>query len=76
MATEANLEALNDAYTVVLFLPDFMVSPDPRGHIRAHNILLDAAIDCGMPHDHNDYVGWAGERITQWLLSGPLDLAA
>lgn len=72
MATEAALEILNSAYDAFLRCGDFMTCADPRGHIRASNILFDACLDAGMPYDEADHTAWAGERVTAWLFSGPV----
>lgn len=37
--------------------------------IRTTNVLLDACIDCGMPHDFADHTAWAAARVTRWLLA-------
>lgn len=73
MASEAALENLNDSLSAFLRCGEFMTTADPRGYIRASNILFDHAIDAGMDRDTTDHVGWAAERVTQWLMSGPSD---
>ena len=69
-ATEAQLERLNDAHQHYLRMGDFMECADPRAFIRVSNIILDRAIECGMPFDHDDVDGWVAECIADWLCSG------
>ena len=68
MATEAALEKLNDAHQALLRLGAFETA-EPRAYIRATNVLVDACIGAGMPHDEPDHEAWAAERVTRWLAS-------
>lgn len=74
--TEASLEALNDAHQALVRFGDFMTCADPVGYVRATNRLFDACLDAGMSFDEPSHEDWAAERVTAWLLSGPLAEAA
>lgn len=39
-----------------------------RAVIRAHNVLLDACVDCGMPIDGDEFT-FAAETVTAWLVA-------
>ena len=76
MATEAQLEVLNDAHQALLRAGDFMTCADPVLWIRKTNILFDACLDAGMSFDEPNHEEWAAIRVAQWLCSGPLEMAA
>jgi len=40
-------------------------SAGARAIIRTTNVLVDACVACGMPHDLPDHVGWAAERAAK-----------
>lgn len=76
MATEHQLEVLSDAYQALLRSGDFMTCADPRSHIRISNILLDACLDAGMPHDEPIAREWAAVRLFDWLAQAVCDCGA
>lgn len=76
MATEAQLEVLNDAHDALLRCGDFTTCADPRDWVRKSNRLYDACVDAGMDRDEAVHEAWAAARIAEWLLSGPLAEAA
>lgn len=69
MATEHQLEVLNDAHQALLRAGPFDTCADVRGYVRATNVLVDACIKAGMAHDFPDHEAWAAERITRWLVA-------
>jgi len=69
MATEAQLEVLNDAFDAAVRDGDFMATDDPRGWIYRSSVLYDTCIDAGMSLDEPDHRAWAARRVTQWLVA-------
>lgn len=73
MNTPAQLETLSTALDAFLRAEAADSCGDSLNHVRAvirtTNVLLDACIDCGMPHDFADHTAWAAERVTRWLLA-------
>lgn len=65
MATEHQLEVLNDAHQALLRVGPF--ESQPRAYIRASNVLLDACYDADMPQAEADHEAWATLRVTRWL---------
>ena len=68
MATEHQLEVLNDAHQALLRVGPFETCADPRAYVRATNVLVDACIQAGMAHDYPDHEAWASQRVTRWLV--------
>ena len=66
MANEATLEKLNDALLKLLRLGEFSEA-NAVAYVRATNVLADACIAAGMPHDEPDHEAWAAERVARWL---------
>jgi hypothetical protein len=73
MATEHQLELLNDAHQAALHAGrELVLNPSfdtARDGIRTTNVLLDRCIDCGMDPHEPDHEAWAAERIASWLVS-------
>lgn len=65
-ASEAALEALSDAHDTYLRAGDFLTCKDPRAHIRASNIMFDAAIACGFDRTAANCGCWVAGRMTAW----------
>lgn len=65
-------EQVQGAYDALACAGDFLTCADPRGYIRKSNILLDACIDAGMPHDAPDHEMWAAEFIVACLRSATM----
>jgi len=68
MAQEHTLEKLNDAHQALLRLGE-CTAANATAYVRATNVLVDACIAAGMPHDEPDHEAWAAERVTRWLAS-------
>jgi|LakMenEpi03Aug12_release.lakeMendotaPanAssembly.Ray.scaffolds.fasta_scaffold3629168_1 hypothetical protein len=72
MATEHQLELLNDAHQTALRSAAAAVegaSLDTfRAMVRTTNVLLDRCIDCGMDPHEPDHEAWAAQRIARWLV--------
>lgn len=73
-ANQAAFERLSDAWTNYLLLdgqseahPDDVATAEAA--IRAQNRLIDACIDCGMPHDGDEFE-FAAAMVAAWLVSG------
>lgn len=71
MTNDHNMEILSGALNAVLLAGDFETCADPRGFIRNENLLIDAAVDCGMKHDHAYPREWASAMVAYWL-AGPI----
>lgn len=71
MRNDHNLEILSDALNAVLLAGDFETCADPREFIRKENRLVDAAVECGMKHDHTHPREWASVNVAYWL-AGPI----
>lgn len=65
----AAFEAVDGALDALLRAGDFMTCADPRAWIRKSNILFDACVDAGMPHDEADHSAWAAEFVANALVS-------
>jgi hypothetical protein len=69
-------ETIDGAYSALTSIGDFMTCADPRGYIRQSNILLDACLDAGMPHDEPDHEVWASGLICRALSSSSIVMEA
>ena len=72
MQTEANMETLSTALTACLRAETLANScdvSDVKAMIRADNVLLDAAISCGMPQETGDFKSWSARKVAAWLAS-------
>lgn len=74
MATaDHNLEILSTALTAHARAEAAAIANPSTKTFRAENraisILEDAAVACGMDRSHGDLMGWAAERVAQWLVS-------
>lgn len=67
MATEHQLEVLNDAHQALLRAGSFEQSP--REYIRADNRLFDACVSAGMDARVAGHGDWAAERLARWLVA-------
>lgn len=65
MANLANLEVLVTEQTAHFY------AQNTAGEARAESRLLDAAIACGMPFDHDDLHDWVAVKVGEFLTSGP-----
>lgn len=65
----AQFEVIDEAYSALIRMDDFMTCADPRRYVRLSNALFDACVDAGMAFDEADHFDWATKFIADCLSS-------